>query len=471
MSEYTSEPPTQDLKHTQGEETKLPRDRHWATMVSLYPDDFSVDEYQEAQEMLAQEGLITDVHDWPLSKVRLAQERPYTSYTQAPILSDHARSTLLEAASASVERQRIVAETARNASGFRARLERWFTLLFREAQVLVWTAFLGVVLIGLWNYQAGLDSAPSVSDLPMIAPEEVESTEVLNQGKPKPGKDEAPLDLYSRHEQELSSTKINTNRATETSNASVKISQNASLKGSSTQDSESAKGVIDTQQQARPTRRGPQSRAPRKRKTKAKKSRPKPSQKLGIRKSKRSSPRLQRTAERSRATLDPDPSKSQRTSYAPPIPEPSASTLSPRRATLDQVPLPPSEINSTRSTAKGSGMFGRARLPSPAARRDKSVLSQGQIQRVIRKNQRRLKACDSLFKDRVTVRWTIMASGKVKQVKVQGRPRSSALAQCIASKIKQWRFPGSSAPQQVKHTFRHQTPKRLQSQESESQSF
>ena len=483
MSEFTSEPPTQDLKPTQGEEANLPRDRHWAIMVSLYPDDFSEVEHQEAQDVLTQEGLDTDVHAWPLSQVRSAQERPYTSNNQAPVLSDHARSTLMEAASAAVERQRVTAEAMRDASGFGARFERWFAPLFGKTQALVWTAVVGLALIGLWNYQNELDSAPSLSDLPVIAPEESDSTELFNQGKLAPAKGEAPLDLGHKTEQELSSDAIDQDEMKEASDIDVKTTQIASVEEKSalnlSDEVELPYPTVDTQKPARTARRQPQSRAARKRKVRAKKSRRKSTQTRRMRKSKRSTPRLRKPAKRSRATLDSAPSKSRRAAYAPPPPEPSASTPSPSQATSDQVSSSFSESNNARPTAKGSGMFGRARLSTSgrtsstrsASRSGTKKLSRGQIQRVIRREQRRLKACDSLFEGRVTVRWTIMASGKVKQVSVQSQPRSSALVQCFTSEIEQWRFPTSSAPQQVTHTFRHRSPQRLNAQESKSQPF
>ena len=76
MSDRTSEPLTQDLKNHQGEEGSLPRDTHWATMVSLYPDEFQDHELQEARKLLAQDSLVNEVKSWPLSKVREVQDRP-----------------------------------------------------------------------------------------------------------------------------------------------------------------------------------------------------------------------------------------------------------------------------------------------------------------------------------------------------------------------------------------------------------
>ena len=462
MSDFTSKPPNQNQQSDHGGATYLPRDVHWATMVSLYPDDFNVAEHQEAQEVLECETNLSDVEEWSLVKVRAAQERPYVLPNEAPVLSDIARSKILEAAKTAASRHQARYEADVREASLGSRFERWFAPLISQSQAFVWTAVVGLALIGLWTYQAELESSrplPYASDTlsDHTAPEgsldtslEREQSNVDAKDKKREATSKTTLPSADRRESEPSPI----------SDLNIRFRGDASGKTPSMPHEEMAEerlrkvdDVLDvdvaiTAQSKAPTPR-PQSRTRKSTRARSKKQSKRTQNRASRRSRAKPKPSKRRPPSRSRRAKT-RAEVSTKSTYAPPPPldKLDAPSLKPSAATRSSLALDDSlDAGGDVSSSKSSRSSRSVTTRKPQKR------SRAQINRVIRRNRHTLKACHALSDDSVTVRWLIRTSGEVTAVKVISSPNSQALTQCLINQMKRWRFATSSTQQSVTHTF------------------
>lgn len=136
-------------------------DLSWATMVALYPDDFSDEERLEAQDLLAANQVV-EVEHWGLSRVRSVQAELYLPHDRFEVLSRDSHAQLMSAARRYAEQssQRVAESGDEGYSWFKRLIQ-----LISAPPAVAWVPVLGLALLSLWSYQEGLISSSPV-DLP-----------------------------------------------------------------------------------------------------------------------------------------------------------------------------------------------------------------------------------------------------------------------------------------------------------------
>lgn len=398
MSDLMSEPLNQ--QHSDGNEP-LPHDLDWAIMVSMYPEDFDQDDQDKATALLKNEA-IAEPQQWSLTRLRDAQETPYTRKVTEPILSSSVRSNLLEIA----ERTQRHQQNQREASA-RLRFERWFNKFFAGGPALAWTAVFGLALIGIWSYQ---DLSSSLE-----APLPDSASYISTSSDPLPAKNSPDLvkgqpSAVSAQDQDDSSSE-----------------QDISLETEAPKSDDSPTITYRGFSQDSPAPKRKDKRRPKYRKNFTRSS--SSASKLPV--SKPSAPTSARTTKKRRVESPVSASRLR-------------GFVTMQSKALKPTPSRPQPAKSAEERASTSSK--PLNLPSP------------KVQKVIMQHTHDLQRCQDLFDASILVHWQVSPEGRARNIEVEGYEFDSDLTQCVATQIQAWPFPSLSDTEFVSQRFSPPAP-------------